>query len=136
MVDATLVRHHPGTYEAVMAAEASAQRAVIEQTLAGLRFVRNGMGRDGGLSDVIETGDMGPGNRRITGWRWKSLPEPALASFPPRGQAWEMARYRAYQVCLAGHTIGETFGRVVTLLTQTSANAASITDAGQRAVRG
>ena len=136
MVDATLVRHHPGIYEAVMAAEASAQRAVIEQTLAGLRFVRNGMGRDGGLGYVIETGDMGPGNRRITGWRWKSLPEPALASFPPRGQAWEMARYRAYQACLAGHTIGETFGRVVTLLAQTSANAASITDAGQRAVRG
>jgi anti-sigma B factor antagonist len=136
MVDATLVRHHPGVYEAVMAAEAPAQRAVIEQTLAGLRFVRNGMGRDGGLGDVIETGGMGAGNRRITGWCWKSLPEPALGSFPPRGQAWEMARYLAYQACLAGHTIGETFGRVVTLLKQTSANAALITDADQPAVQG
>jgi len=136
MVDATLVRHHPGVYEAVMAAEAPAQRAVIEQTLAGLRFVRNGMGRDGGLGDVIETGGMGAGSRRITGWRWNSLPEPALASFPPRGQAWEMSRYTAYQACLAGRTVGETFGRVVTFLMQTSANAASITDAGQRAMRG
>ncbi len=43
-------------------------------------------------------------NRRITGWRWKSVPEPAPASFPPRGQAWERARYQAQ---LAGHALSE-----------------------------
>jgi hypothetical protein len=47
---------------------------------------------------------------------------PALASFPPRGQAWELARYRADQAHLAGHTIGETFGRAVTFLTLAGAN--------------
>ena len=36
------------------------------------------------------------------------MPEPDLGSLPPRGQAWEMTRYRAYQAQLAGHTIGET----------------------------
>ena len=53
---------------------------------------------------------------------------PALAGLPPRAQAWELARYRAYQACLAGHTIGKTFGQAVAFLTLTGANAASGTD--------
>jgi hypothetical protein len=56
------------------------------------------------------------------------VPEPALASLPPRGQAWEMTRYRAYQAHLAGHTIGEIFGRAAELLKLAAANAPSITD--------
>ena len=60
-------------------------------------------------------------------------PEPALASLPPRRHAWEMARYRAYQAYLVGHTIGETFELAVRFLALTGANAASVTDAGQRA---
>ena len=44
------------------------------------------------------------------------MPEPDLGSLPPRGQAWEMTRYRAYQAQLAGHTIGETFGRAAAFL--------------------
>jgi anti-sigma B factor antagonist len=124
MVDATLVRHHPGVYDAARAAQAPPQ-GLIDQTLAGLRFVRNWMGRDGGLGEVIETGGMGAGDRRITRWTWKPPPEPVLASFPPRGQAWEIARYRAYRACLVRHTVGETFGRAVTFLTLTGANAAS-----------
>ena len=63
----------------------------------------------------------------MTGWTWKPAPEPALGYLPARGQAWEMARYRAYQAQLAGHTIGETFSRAVTFLTLTGANAASTT---------
>jgi len=135
MVDATLVRHHPGVYDAVMAAQAPAERALIDQTLAGLRFVRNRSGRDAGLGEVIATVDPGAGNRRVTGWRWKRVPDPALASLPPSGQAWEMARYRAYQTHLAGHTIGETFGRAVAFLSLTGANAATITAAGEHASR-
>jgi anti-sigma B factor antagonist len=124
MVDATLVRHHPGIYDAARAAQAPAG-GLIDQTLAGLRFVRNWMGRDGGLGEVIESGGMSPGSRRITGWTWKPAPEPVLASFPPRGRAWEIARYRAYQAHLVGDTIGQTFGRAVTFLSLTGANAAS-----------
>ena len=38
IVDATLVRHHPDAYDAVMTGQAPAQRQLIEETLAGLRF--------------------------------------------------------------------------------------------------
>jgi anti-sigma B factor antagonist len=136
MVDATLVRHHPEVYDAVMAAQAPAERALIEQTLAGLRFVRNRIGRDAGLAQVIHAGGPGAVNRRITGWRWKRVPKPALALLPASRQAWEMARYRAYQAHLAGHTIGETFGRAVAFLSLTGANAASITVAREHVTRG
>jgi anti-sigma B factor antagonist len=133
MVDATLVRHHPGVYDAVMAAQAPAERRLAEQTLAGLRFVRNWMGRQACLAEVIETGGISAGNRRVTSWTWKGAPEPALASLPPRKHAWEMARYRAYQAYLVGHTIGETFELAVRFLALTGANAASVTDASERA---
>jgi len=45
------------------------------------------------------------------------LPEPCMDSMAPRGQAWEMSRYRAYQDRLAGHTVGETFTRAAAFLT-------------------
>jgi hypothetical protein len=38
-----------------------------------------------------------------------------------------MARYRAYQANLVGHTIGQTVGRAVAFLTPTGTNAASAT---------
>jgi len=135
MVDATLVRHHLGVYDAVIEAQAPAERALIEQTLAGLRFVRNRIARDAGLVEVIDTVGAGAANRRITGWRWKRVPKPALAAIPPNGQAWEMARYRAYRAHLAGRTIGETFGRAVAFLSLTGANAASLAAAGEHATR-
>ncbi len=53
------------------------------------------------------------------------MPEPTLAPLTPRGQAWEMARYRAYEAQLAGHTIGEIFARAVAFLKLTAANATS-----------
>jgi anti-sigma B factor antagonist len=105
MVDATLVRHHPGVYDKVMAAHAPAGRRPVVETLAGLRFVRNQISRGAPLGEAI---DSGAGTRRITGWAWKPVPEPAVAWLTPRAQAWELARYRAYQARLAGHTIGKT----------------------------
>jgi hypothetical protein len=48
-----------------------------------------------------------------------------------RAQAWELARYRAYQTCLAGQTLGKTFGQAVAFLTLIGANAASRTDAAK-----
>ena len=85
------------------------------------------MGREACLAEVIETGGISAGNRRVTSWTWKGAPEPALAPLPPRRQAWERARYQAYQAYLVGHTIGETFDLAVTFLTLTGANAASVT---------
>jgi len=128
IVDATLVRHHPDAYDNVLAGQAPAERQLVEETLTGLRFVRNQIGDEADLGEFIEPGKAGPGpgEGRITGWTWKPVPEPALASVSRRGEAWEMTRYRAYQAQLAGHTIGETFGRAAEFLKLPAANATSI----------
>jgi hypothetical protein len=135
IVDATLVRHHPDAYDSVMARQAPAQRQRIEGTLAGLRFVRNRIGDEADLVEFVEPGEAGSGagEGRITGWTWKPVREPALAVLSPRGQAWEMTRYRAYQAQLAGDTIGETFGRASEFLKLAAANAPSITDTSAHA---
>jgi hypothetical protein len=120
-----------------MADQVPADRRLIEGTLAGLRFVRNRMGHDVDHVDFIhpQTGRPGPGDGRITAWTWKSVPEPTLASLPPRGQAWEMTRYRAYEARLAGHTVGEIFGRAAGFLNLTAARATSVPDISAHAAR-
>ncbi len=137
IVDATLVRHHPDAYDNVMTGQAPAQRQLVEGTLAGLRFVRNRIGDEADLGEFIEPGEPGPGagQRRITGWTWKPLPEPALGSLSSRGQAWEMTRYRAYQAQLAGHTVGEIFGRAAEFLMLAAANTPAITRTSVQAGR-
>ena len=130
IVDATLVRHHPEEYDAVLAGQSPSERRVIEGTLAGLRFVRNRMGQEADHVDFIcpQPGRPGPGNDRITAWTWNSVPPPAAGSLLARGQAWEMTRYRAYQAHLASHPIGETFGRATAFLKLTAANATPAND--------
>ena len=130
LVDATMVRHHAETYDAVLAGQSAARRQLIEATLAGLRFVRNQAGGETGLAQFIQPTALGPGtgNGRITSWRWKPVPLPVLASLPPRVQAWEMTRYQAYQAQLAEHTIGEIFRRAATFLTLTATYAGSLAD--------
>jgi hypothetical protein len=126
MVDATLVRRHPGAYDAVMAGHPPAQRELVEGTLAGLRFVRNRICGDTGLAGFVDPGDpgQGPGVGTVAGWRWRPVPEPELASLSPRGRAWEAARYQAYQARLAGRGIGGTFGRTTVFLRQAAVRAA------------
>jgi len=125
IVDAALVRYHHQAYESVM--DASAERAAIEGTFAGLRFVRNQMGYHVDLADFIQPEQHHPGASHggVTAWRWRSLTEPDLRSLPPRGRASELTRYRAYQAQLAGHTIGETFDRAAAFLKLASANPAA-----------
>ena len=137
IVDATLVRHHLDAYDRVMADQEPAERQLTEQTLAGLRFVRNRIGDEADLDEFIEPGGDGPDDRqrRITGWTWKPVPEPKLVSLPPRGQTWEITRHQAYQAQLAGHTIGETFARAAAFLKLTAAHAPSITDTSAYATR-
>jgi hypothetical protein len=110
IVDAALVRYHPGSYDQVLAARPQQQREQIEGTLGGLRFVRNRMGY------YLDPGDfVCPGNEatatdsRITGWIWKPVADPMLDLLPPSGQEWELTRYDAYQARLAGRTVGEVF---------------------------
>jgi hypothetical protein len=124
MVDATLVRYHPDAYDGVLAGHGAAERRVIEGTFGGLRFARNWMGYHVDHADFIQP-QRGPGPGPIADWTWRSLPEPALASLPARGQEWEMARYREYQAQLAGKPVGETFRRAAAFLRLASEGALS-----------
>ena len=116
MVDATLMRYHPDIYSDVLARQDAAERRMIEDTFAGLRFVRNRIGYDADPADFIQSLDGRPGAGRIAAWTWKSVPEPALVSLTPRAREWEMTRYRAYQAQLAGQPIGDTFSRATAFL--------------------
>jgi hypothetical protein len=135
IVDGTLVRYHPEAYDAVMADRLPGERNLIEGSLAGLRFVRNQMSHDGGQGDFIQQRaiqrDADDGS--VIAWRWTSMPEPVLAALSPRGQAWEMARYRAYQAHLAGHAVGDTFGLAVPFLQLVATKAAPAMRAGDYA---
>ncbi len=135
LVDATLVRHHPDTYDRILASQDPAQRRLTEQTLAGLRFVRNQIGPEASLAGFIQPGGPGARHGRVASWTWKPVPDPALASLTPRGRAWELARYRAYQAHLVGQPIGTTFGRTAAFLNLAAADALSITGTGAHAGR-
>ncbi len=137
IVDGTLLRYDPEAYDGVLGGQGLAERRLIEGTLAGLRFVRNRMGHYVDHVDFIhpEASRSGHGDGRITTWTWKSVPEPALASLPPRGQAWEMTRYRAYEAHLAGHTVGAVFGRAAAFLKLVAAGATLVTDISVHAAR-
>lgn len=135
LVDATLVRHHLDTYDAVMAGQAPARRRLTEQTLTGLRFVRNHISPEARLAEFIQPGRPATRQGRVTSWTWKPVPGPALTSIMPHGRSWELTRYRAYDAHLAGHAIGETFDRTATFLNLVAASALSTTVAGARGRR-
>ncbi|MGH3297554.1 MAG: hypothetical protein ACRDP7_37745 [Trebonia sp.] len=112
LVDATLVRYHPRAYESALASEA-VQRRKTEETLEGLRYVRNQLGK---LADPAAF--ICPATDRTAAWRWRPQPEPELAQLAPRAQRWELSRHRAYQVRLAGRDIPRTFARCAEFLAQ------------------
>jgi hypothetical protein len=136
IVDSTLVRYHPGVYDSILAGQSPAEHRLTEGTLAGLRFVRNQMGLHLDPADFIcpVAGRPGGEGDRGPAWTWKPVPEPPLGSLPPSGQAWERTRHRAYQAQLAGHPVGETFGRAAEFLTRTAASA-DLRHEPQRAAR-
>jgi hypothetical protein len=133
IVDATLVRHHPDVYDDVMTAQGPGRRRVIEEALGGLRFVRNRIGDEPDLAEFIGTGRPGAGEAPITAWRWKLVPQPAPGPLTPRGQAWEMTRYRAYLARLAGRAVGETFRCTAEFLTMAAAASPVTGDESARA---
>src|SRR5580704_1974915 len=53
IVDGTLVRYQPEAYDRELRGRAAAEQELIEETLAGLRFVRNQMGQDVDHVDFI-----------------------------------------------------------------------------------
>lgn len=132
IVDAAMVRYHPDVYERVLDAESPAGRLLIEQSMAGLRFVRNQIHDEAVLAEFVEPGseEHAAGQMGAGGWTWKSVISPPLVRHRPRARAWETARYRAYQARLAGHPVGEVFERAEEFLVRTSAAATVTTDAG------
>lgn len=121
LVDATLVRYHPRAYETTMSRLGLGYRSRTEEALAGLRYVRNQIGRAVDPATMIRPG------AGATAWTWVSLPEPALADVPDRGRDWELSRYRAYQSRLAGRETARILTRCATFLEQ-AATAATADD--------
>ena len=105
LVDATLVRYHPRNYEGALAGR-SARRRETEQTLEGLRYVRNQLGRSADPAGFIKPPS---GDDTAAPWTWRPLPQPDLGGLGSRARKWELSRYRAYQERLAGHDITESF---------------------------
>jgi hypothetical protein len=114
LVDATLVRYHPRDYESALASRA-VRRRKTEETLEGLRYVRNQLGKSVDPAGFVraDAGDDGA----VT-WTWRPLPEPDLTGLGSRARQWELSRYRAYQARLAGRAIARTFTRCTEFLAQ------------------
>jgi hypothetical protein len=110
LVDATLVRYHPVTYEKALASK-DVRRRKTEGALEGLRYVRNQLGYGVRAESLIchALGD--------TGWTWQPLPVPDLGELEPSAREWELSRYRAYQSRLAGRDVPRTFTRCAEFLT-------------------
>jgi hypothetical protein len=117
LVDATLVRYHAASYDIVLDYRSAASRELIGDSLAGLRFVRNQMGRHRDLADFVH-------GRRGRGWAWRDLPEPASGSMSPDGHEWELTRYQAYRDRLVGHDITQAFTLTAAFLARTAQAAA------------
>jgi hypothetical protein len=142
LVDATLVRYQPGGYEHTLAALGPGRRRKTEETLAGMRYVRNqlgcsvdpaclirsfrragdgaapGSGKEPGTSGD-RTGGKHAGGARA--WRWNPMPEPALAQVPEETLRWEMSRYHAYQARLAERDVARSFARCAGFLERAAA---------------
>lgn len=120
LVDATLVRYQPCEYDATLESLPPAEREEIEQTLAGLRYVRNQMGLHIDPVNFLQAtpatqGAQAPGEPT---WTWSPLPAPVTRGLTPRGQEWEYSRHQAYQRWLAGRPVTRTFTRAAGFLRQ------------------
>ena len=129
IVDANLVRYHPDVYDRELASRPEHERLLIEETMAGMRFVRNQVGNDIDRGYFIQPGAAASDSGRAQDWTWASLPEPSCESLSPRGLAWEMDRYRAYESRLAGRTVVSTFSCAGAFLNVVAAGMAAAADA-------
>jgi len=127
LVDATLVRYHPRDYETALASK-TAGRQKTEETLEGLRYVRNQLGKSADPATLVRPAS----DDDATTWTWQLLPEPDLTGLGPRARHWEMSRYLAYQARLAGRDIPRTLTRCAEFL----AYAADLAGAGSAPASG
>ena len=113
LVDATLVRYCSSGYKKALALKTARCRET-EETLEGLRYVRNQLGRSADPTKFVRPAPCGGGSA----WTWHPLPEPDLGTLATPARLWELSRYRAYQARLAGRDIVATFGRCTEFLAQ------------------
>jgi hypothetical protein len=134
IVDATLVRYHPDCYDATVEALPPGQQEEIEQTLAGLRFVRNQIGIHLDPSEFVcarpDPGKRRPGghvpgssDRRAAVLAWNLVAPPEDGDLSPSGQEWERGRYQAYTERLAGQGVARTFALAARFLQHAAASA-------------
>jgi hypothetical protein len=128
LVDATLVRYHPRDYETALASK-TVRRQKTEETLEGLRYVRNQLGKSADPATLVRPAAS---EEHATTWTWQLLPEPDLAGLGPRARRWELSRYRAYQARLAGRDIPRT----LTCCAEFLSHAAGLAGAGSMAAPG
>jgi len=133
LVDATLVRYHPADYDLILARQVIDERRVIEDTLAGLRFVRNKMGQDLDPADFASPPAVQPaGQDHVSAWVWRAVPEPACRPAVERGQQWELGRHQSFETQLTGHRIGDTFTRAAAFLRLVAATAGVTAESAAR----
>ena len=132
IVDGTLVRYHPEAYDRELRRRPQAEQTLIEETLAGLRFVRNEMGHDVDHVDFIRPRGPAPGKRpgHVRDWTWNEVAAPACTSLSPRGQEWELTRFEAYRSRLADHAVGQTFRLAADFLLLAAARATQLAETG------
>jgi hypothetical protein len=133
LLDATLVRYHAHDYENTLSALGPAKRRQVEETLTGLRYVRNLLGRSVDAAALIS-----PAGSGTPSWTWTPLPEPAAAAGQSESNRdWELSRYRAYQARLAGQDVSRSFTRCAAFLEEAAALAPAnqITPASADATR-
>jgi hypothetical protein len=118
IVDATLVRYRSASYDRVLAGRPAAQRTLIDETLAGLRYVRNHIDRHLDAEEFVRAAPGSASDDGTPAWIWNTLPEPACDLLSPRAQDWEIARYRAYETRLAGQAITATFALAAPFLAE------------------
>jgi endogenous inhibitor of DNA gyrase (YacG/DUF329 family) len=116
IVDANLVRYYPDAYDGELASRPEADRQLIDETLAGLRFVRNQVGTDLERVDFIRPAPVLIEESRARDWTWAALPKPSGSALSPRGLTWELGRHQAYQSRLAGQPVGKTFTTAASFL--------------------
>jgi hypothetical protein len=91
------------------------RRRKTEETLEGLRYVRNQLGKSVDPARFVRADD---GDDGAVTWTWHPLPEPDLTGLGPRARHWELSRYHAYQARLAGRAVARTFTRCTEFLAQ------------------
>jgi hypothetical protein len=128
IIDARLIRQYMDVYDLVLADHDPAHRAMVEGTLAGLRFVRNQTSNDTIGTDFISppAGTRGRGYGVPAAWRWNRIPEPALDQLPEEVRSWEHTRYQEYQAWLADNIVGDVFQRATGFLNLAAAHVTAV----------